>query len=99
MALVIDSPSPTPGMAFWVAVEARKNRANNRSSSSAGIPTPVSLTEISALGADSPPVPRVTATRPPAGVNLTALEIRLSTAWPCLLYTSDAADEEDSVDL
>src|SRR5665648_1301873 len=26
-------------------------------------------------------------------------EIKLSAPWGCLLYTSDAADEEDSVDL
>lgn len=84
MALVMVNPRPTPGMACLVAVDARKKRANRRSNSSAGIPTPVSLTQISARSPAAPSsaasARRVSATRPPAGVNFRALEMRLSTA-------------------
>ena len=84
IARVMVSPRPTPGTANWVAVDARKNRENSWSISCAGMPMPVSLTEIATR---SPPsasgcTPRPTATRPPGGVNLIALEIRLSTACP-----------------
>ena len=49
IAWVMVRPNPTPGTANWVAVDARKNRENSRSISSAGMPIPVSLTEMSAI--------------------------------------------------
>ena len=44
IARAIQSPSPVPGIARRVAVEARKKREKSCACSSAGIPTPVSVT-------------------------------------------------------
>src|SRR5215208_2336517 len=48
IAFVIERPSPTPGMAASVAVDARKKRSNKRAWSASGMPTPVSQTSIRA---------------------------------------------------
>src|SRR5690242_5324371 len=71
----IARPSPVPGIACCVAVEARKNRENTCPCSSLGMPIPLSATTSA-----TSPFRRAISTRtaPPAFVNLTAFETRLS---------------------
>src|SRR6476620_3086298 len=69
-ARAIERPRPLPGIAFFWAAEDRKNRLKIWPLSAAGIPIPVSRTSITAQSASAF---RRTSTRPPSGVNLTAL--------------------------
>lgn len=78
MALLIASPRPVPGMACRVTVAVRKKRSKTRLRSVSAMPMPVSATASTAL---SPSTPSLTSTRPPSGVNFTALESRLSSNW------------------
>src|SRR5829696_5325068 len=93
MALVMASPRPTPGTAMRWAVDARKKRVKSLPCSPVGMPMPVSRTARWATGrapgrsaAQTVPSGACQAarndsvTRPPAGVNFTALETRLSHA-------------------
>src|SRR5829696_8888850 len=79
IAFTIVSPRPTPGTADAEALGARYSRSNRCSWSPSGIPVPVSETSMAAMpSAES----SRTATCPPLGVNLIALERRLSITCP-----------------
>src|SRR4051812_7544763 len=84
MARLTTSPSPVPGMTCRptaaVTFEPRKNALNSRGRSAAGMPTPESATA-TLQPSPSAPGQALTVTRPPLGVNLTALLTRLSTTW------------------
>ena len=84
------SPSPVPPCWRVRLMSACSNSSKTAASRSAAIPGPVSSTRTKAhgpspstraSGGGSSAVPALTVTRPPRGVNLTALESRLSSTW------------------
>jgi len=75
IALLIARPRPVPWIDALVAALVRKNLLKRRSCSTSSIPMPVSRTSTHTVSDDEP---ACTTTSPPAGVNLTAFEIRLS---------------------
>src|SRR5205807_343042 len=79
IAFAIERPSPAPGTAADWACAVRKKRSKSNPCSFSGMPTPVSATSIRT---PSPWAKARTSTRPPAGVNLSAFETRLSITWP-----------------
>ena len=76
------SPSPVPST-FFAAVPTCRNSSNTASWSSGAMPTPVSVTEISAMPSA---MPARTSTRPPSGVNFNAFDRRFSST--CLIFRS-----------
>ena len=83
-------PSPVPSSRATPRPPCWKD-SKMRSRSSGGMPTPVSVTVTTSSSATAR---ASTSTRPPSGVNLTALESRLSTT--CLNRSSSACTESTS---
>src|SRR5437763_5478751 len=74
-------PRPVPSSPAGEVPRAWRNSSKIRSESAAGMPAPVSVTSTST----TPSVSRAeTSTRPPVGVNLTALDSKLKITWRSL---------------